>query len=287
VKARLTILGLASALACSGTAVMIDGGVDATTTDAAALVDAPVDVHTTTDAGDAGDAATASDAPSDTPDVDASCPTLPVIDAEQVTIGTPSWHVSEVLLFKAPLGDPNDASPAVASCLAVVSPNHNYDWAKGFFKSSVAHPPPYDSEFSTNIVDSGFANAGCFQLSDLTSPSGFMVIINLVPSKTASIGISFEQPDGGPIIQFSTLNFSGELDIDGVLVDPYFSGTCPKAAFLYDYSGNWAGFGHLLFSFGDNDKFSPNPLTKGAYTFKYTLDDGANATQQSVHFGVQ
>lgn len=289
--------------ACSGTALVQDGGDDATTNDAsfmdasdATVTDAPHDSpvnDVATDAATDADADATIDAAQfifdgNYPDVDAACPYVPIVDPEVVVYGTPSWRTSEVLVYAAKLGDPSDASAAVTSTLAVLGANHTYDTAKNIYKSSHAHAAPWDYEFTANIIDSGYVNNGCFSLSDLKSPSGLLIIINLVPSSTATTGITFEEPDGGQIALVGDLAVSAELDIDGGLVDPNFSGMMPKAGFAYDYTGPYAGFGHLIVSFGENDTFSPNTLTSGSYTLTYTLSDNySGKTQQTIHFVVQ
>lgn len=225
------------------------------------------------------------------PVVDSSlpCPAQSTVDPETST-GSPSWKLAELAVYVAPIGDLNDnAAEMIVSTNTIFGPKHVYDTSLTLLKSAQAHDPPYDKELADGLVKAAFTSSGCFKLADLNAPSGIIVTLNLVPSSTAPSGPSFEQPGGGPVIAFSTLAVDGDLFINGSLIDPNFDSTFPKAALVYGYPEQTpAGFAHLVLNFGENQPFSPTPLTAGAYVFTVKLGDGqGNGTTDTIHFVVQ
>jgi hypothetical protein len=260
---------------------------DASAMDASTGSDAPGPDDGGAQDGLAQDAPTQDSPTQDAPDDGASC-AKPSIDPEVVMKGSPSWRLAEMAVYQAPCGTPSDqGAEATASLDAVFKPKHAIDPNLFLMKAALPHNPPYDTETAQGVVKAGFVNAGCFPLSALTAPQGIIISMNLVPSASAPTGISFELPDGGRMILFDSLTITGHL-LNGIaLVDPNFGSTFPKAAFVYDYEGGIMGFGHLLLNWAENQLFSPQPLTTGDYSFQITLDDGANATYDVVHFHVQ
>lgn len=213
----------------------------------------------------------------------------PLLDPEKVTKGTPSWKVAELAVFVAPVGDPSDKGAAAAQSESkVLNPKHVFDVPKDVFKAAYAHPAPYDKELVDGLASSGFTSSGCFKLSELSAPSGIIITVNLVPSASAPTGVSYEEPNVGPIIQFSSLSSDGDLYIDGVLIDPNFDGTYPKAAYLYDYPATQPeGLAHMFLNFGENQPWAAKPLTAGDYRFELRLSDGVSETLDVVHFKVK
>jgi hypothetical protein len=222
-------------------------------------------------------------------DAGITCPALPIIDAEQIVKGTPSWRLAELQLFTTDVGDFNDASAFNNAISSIVGPKHVFDNAKNLFKSAYAHDPPYDTEIEAGLPATGFTNSGCFELSDLTSPKGIAIAANLVPSQTAATGISFEQPDGGKVIQPGDLTLDGDLYVDNALVDPNFDTTFPKVNFVYDYPKiALDGWGHLLMNWCENQAVSPAQLTAGSYRFEIRISDMfGNETLDIARFGVK
>jgi hypothetical protein len=264
--------------ACSSPPATSDAGGNDAASDA--VIDSPSIVDQS--------AEPAPDVATDASTIDAGCPALPTVDPEQITKGNPSWQLAELAVYVAPIGDMSDGSAATQSFDAVFTPKHVFDTNLNMLKSAIAHDPPYDGEVAAGLTQAGFTNTGCIALSDLNAPSGIIVSMNLVPSASAPVGTSFEQPDGGPVIAFDALNSAADLYIDGVLVDPYFDSSFPKADFVYGYPDvSLAGFGHLLLNFGENQAFAPTTLTAGQWELVIKLDDGgANSTLDAIHFTV-
>lgn len=219
--------------------------------------------------------------------------TLPVVGAETVT-GTPSWTASSWSVYAAPCGSvANNAYEFTQSTVKVWSPLHVLDSVKNTFKCAVAHAPPYTNELSDGLLAAGFQSSGCFLEKVWQAPSGLIVSTLLVASATAPMGVSFETPTTqAPIIDFSTLSIDADLYRDGVLIDPNFDSSYPKAAYVYDYQPPFdtgsGGYRHLPLNFGENDSLSGGvALTPGNYSFVAKLSDGSNGTSQTVSFVIQ
>jgi hypothetical protein len=267
---------------CSSANISLDSGVlDASAFDAG-ITDASGDARS-----DAGADATASpDAAADvTTASDAGCFQ---IDPE-TTVGTPSWKLGELHVFAAPLGTPNDTNTTLnQSFSAVLGPSHVFDSTMNLFKSAYAHAGPYAQEVATGLADAGFPADGCFALSDLTAPRGIFISMNIVPSNTASMGTSFEEPNVAPIIDGYDMTVDADLFINGVLVDPDFDSLYPKVNFVYGYPNpSLDGWGHKILNWAESQAFSKNPLTAGDYSLVIRVTMNSAKTTDTVRFRVK
>lgn len=268
VRETFAVLGLGMVMACSDS-------ITSTTTDASAN-----DAADVPDASDAAPEATVKDAGSDG-GFDCS---RPLVEAEQVLSGTPDFKVVEAVVFAAPVGTTNN-DPMNLSLAAVEGPLHVYDPANLMFKAAQPHAGPYDNELLTGLAASPYKNSGCFVLSDLTSPNGIILSFNIVPSKTAPAGKSFERTTTGPVIP-SGLAVDGDLYVNGALVDPNFDGTLNKAIYVYN-DNTLDGFAHLYASAGETQAASPKPLVAGSYRYEMKLSHDSGTTRDVVHFVVK
>lgn len=224
----------------------------------------------------------------------------PILDPEVIVAGTPTWKLAELLVYAAPVGDLGNSNPFNASVQSVLAPNHTFDSTFDMFKSTVVHAPPFDGELAAGIARTSFENSRCFRLADLAGANGIVFSLNLVPSANAPTGVTFEQPNGGPMIQFSTLDSDADLFVDDELVDPNFDSQFLKAGAVYGTGGGKGaveGYGHMLLNYAENQALSPAPLKAGKYRLEIHLRAAANTctggpdcvpeTLDVVHFEVK
>jgi hypothetical protein len=226
------------------------------------------------------DSAPADSAMEDVPPFDATVDCSQPLVYPQSPKGSPPWKIGQAVLFKGNMPD-NDAFLALVS--DVVGPKHVRNAAMGVFRGAFAHDPPYETELGEMLAKTAYKNTGCLALSDLTAPSGFALLIMMTASPAATMGKSFEQPDGGPLAAIGNLQINGDLYANGVLVDDAFDSTFPKAVAAYDYPATVTveGWSHFLLLFGDNQAVSPTPLPAGNYVFELRISSDAS-TYKSI-----
>jgi len=201
-------------------------------------------------------------------------------DCKRTKIGSPSWEPTGLTAIAGQVGS---TTPDVfISFLGnLVAPNHAFDENDFVIGPAIAHPGPYDDEVGTLAEEKGFRPKQTFHASEFTAPGGIVILLNLVPSKGAPVGSSFDFASG-PIIPNALFPIAvdGDLFRDGVLYDPFFDSS---------YAGYLGmtppilrdGPSHLPWFFGENSGFGPpNVPATGKYEFKLKITDATGAGWQ-------
>jgi hypothetical protein len=264
----------------------IPDGVDASDAPAAPDgADAPVDEATIDDGADG----TAGEVANDATDADA-------------TDGDPGVSAPPCLILDPPTGVTTHKvvswglylAPAMGSNMLIDQlwmPNHQVNPAFGVRVSAIPHGPPYASEAPDAIARQGLVDTGCVETSAVTGPTTLLLAIVVAAQPGASVGASFDVPDGGPVMT-GTVAYGGHLYQSGTILRT-FNASMPKAAAAYGYpdaakTAAVYGHSHITLDFPLLTFLPANgPLQTGDFDLDILIADDDGMMAQRAHFTVR
>jgi len=190
---------------------------------------------------------------------------------QQTVVGTPSWRVSSVTLFTAPL------DPSTASC--VLGANHQE--ISGVYGPGDAHLGPYDSEIANGAAACGFRADSTFTSAEFSGGQGVWFGLVLLPTGGGVAGSSPDF-DSGDVINWDRfpMLFDGDVrrgpftiadgDLDGLFPGPD------------DFGFSVNGHSHVIMLLGSAVERMPLGATPpGEYTFNLNLRDATSDVSEA------